>query len=496
MGAGHRPGAPGVSHHDRPGKNGKAFAARMCPQCGRTDLLPLRTIQKLVRELTARAAGSLPGRLPGIAVSLYSITPGRCRDCRIRVLPETGVLPGTSFGGDRARAQEREELGEGRQGLLGNLFGATLSVGAISNCAGAIASRLDRGVMEIRSETISLGHGAERLFPSPVRPPPEAPASRYGQYDSLLARHATVWTMSRQLPVMVQILETSTMEPWSQTGETGQKVAGAPVQVPVHETRRTAMISVAENRRRETPCFHASGMARRPFLHDGNTTNTKLCWWQPAGRRLDARDRALRRLGLETEVRQFDRVHVIRNVEEAVMGAGVGTPEHAAPDMLRGACRAAKGAAAGVAARAGGDLRPAYEIDRVSRVPGLSEYVGARTAELQAALRGIITGCGSARISTIISNAAPCLLTFITYPGMPPHTNGVERTIRARVAVTRKANGPFPNWKAARNYSALQTLAATCERHGVTPCEAVRAMAGDPDWNLFTARVPPPVLAG
>ena len=85
---------------------------------------------------------------------------------------------------------------------------------------------------------------------------------------------------------------------------------------------------------------------------------------------------------------------------------------------------------------------------------------------------------------------------FIMYPGMPPHTCGVEGTIRRRIATIRKANGPFPNWTAARNYSALQTFAATCERHGIPPCEAIRAMSEDPDWSLFTARVPPPILAG
>ena len=50
--------------------------------------------------------------------------------------------------------------------------------------------------MEIRSKAVILGHGAHRPFLCPVRPPPEVPSSRY-DYDSLLARHATVWTMSQ-----------------------------------------------------------------------------------------------------------------------------------------------------------------------------------------------------------------------------------------------------------------------------------------------------------
>ena len=298
-----------------------------------------------------------------LSVALYSITPGRCRDCDIRVLPETGVLPGTSLGGDVAGIlyelkNERNPV-RGVARLLRNLYGVSLSTGAISNCAGALASRVGREVMEIRSKTVILGYGAERPHLSPVRPPPKSPASRYEEYDSLLARHATVWTMSRQLPEMVQILETSTMDPWSQTDETGQKVAGVPVQALVHETRRTVMISVAENRRRATLFFHASGLAHRPSLHDGFTGNMRLRWWQPAGSRPDARGRALRRLGLKTEVHQFDWIHPIRNVEEVAMGAGIGTAEDAALDMLLDVYRTGKDEAADVAAMAGGDIRSA-----------------------------------------------------------------------------------------------------------------------------------------
>ena len=243
---GHQPGWPGVSHHDSPSRNRREFAARICPQCGRTDLKRLRAVQKLVRDL-------VEGIL-GLVTFLYSIRPGRCPDCGIRVLPHTDAIPGTSLGG-RIRGilyelkNERNTV-RGARRLLGKLSGAVLSVGAISNCSSATAANIDRSVMEIRSKAVILWHGAHRPFLCPVRPPPEAPSSRY-DYDSLLARHATVWTMSQSLPAMVQILETATMDPWSGTDEAGQKVGKTSVQVLVHETGRTAMISVAENRRRK-----------------------------------------------------------------------------------------------------------------------------------------------------------------------------------------------------------------------------------------------------
>ena len=82
---GHQPGRPGVSHHDSPGRNRREFAARICPQCGRTDLKRLRAVQKLVRDLVEG--------IPGLVTFLYSIRPGRCPDCGIRVLPHTDAIP-------------------------------------------------------------------------------------------------------------------------------------------------------------------------------------------------------------------------------------------------------------------------------------------------------------------------------------------------------------------------------------------------------------------
>ena len=87
--------------------------------------------------------------------------------------------------------------------------------------------------------------------------------------------------MSRQLPVMVQILEKSTMESWSQTDESKHRIGKKKVQAPVHDTPRTTTVSIAENRSRKTLYWHAAGMACRPVVHDGNKGNTRLRGWQP-----------------------------------------------------------------------------------------------------------------------------------------------------------------------------------------------------------------------
>ena len=55
------------------------------------------------------------------------------------------------------------------------------------------------------------GRGRTGVRTRRCRPPPEPPANRYEEYDSLPARCGTARTMSRPLPVMVQILEKSPM---------------------------------------------------------------------------------------------------------------------------------------------------------------------------------------------------------------------------------------------------------------------------------------------
>ena len=77
---------------------------------------------------------------------------------------------------------------------------------------------------------------------------------------------------------------------------------------------------------------------------------------------------------------------------------------------------------------------------------------------------------------------------------MPPHNNGSERIVRSRVTVVRRANGPFPNWIAARNFSILQTFAAPCGKGGLSAHDSILAMAVNPDRGIFATCVPPPIF--
>ena len=362
---GHRPGKPGVSHRDKPGDNRKSLVAGMCPQCGRTDPGLLSKIPKLIREIVGPALV--------LTVFLYSITPGSCPDCGIRVLPHSGAIRGTPLGPNAGAAMYSHKAGKSSAidaGIsFGNIRRRKLSNGAISNCTRAIAADIKGEVVEIRSKSVVLEGGDGRPFRSPVRPPPEPPASRHDERDSPLARYGTVRTMSRQLPAVVQILEKSTMEPWSQTDGSRHRIGKKEVQALVHGTPHTTTVSIAENGRRGTLYRHAAGMAYRPMVHDGNKDNMRLRGRQPPELHQSGEEERRMREWTQ-EVHQTDWVRAIRNVEGVNVDLNeFGTPKHAAPGMLRDLYESAKEAAKEVTKRAGGAIRSACGIDRVFRDP-------------------------------------------------------------------------------------------------------------------------------
>ena len=77
---------------------------------------------------------------------------------------------------------------------------------------------------------------------------------------------------------------------------------------------------------------------------------------------------------------------------------------------------------------------------------------------------------------------------------MPPRNNGMEQIVCSWVAAVRRASGPFPNRTAARNFSILQTFAATRGKGRLSAHYSILAMAENPDWGIFTACVPPPIF--
>ena len=487
--AGRQHGMPGISHHDRPLDGKKEFAADMCRQCGRTDLVPGTPIQKMVRELTE-------GRMMFLQ---YAITCGTCPDCKVVTYPHTDTIPGTSFGrklmATLTSCNNESVSVKGIVRLIRDMFGARISAGAVSNCTSAKVNHMKGSVLEIHSKTVILKHDDDdaKLFYSPLCPPLERPESIY-DYDAQIARHGTVWTSFMPLPTMVKILEKSTTEPWYRTDESKQQIGKKKVQTLVYDTLNTTMIHVEKDKKRPALYRCSSGMVFRPTTHDGYTGNRKLRYYRPPDSLPDKANDRLRKAAVKSEIHQRCFVHVLRNVEDVAMKKGIGSPEQAAHEVLLDLYKSAKNAASIVRWLTGGDLKSACQIDLVSQMPHVRQYVNARIAEFNIVLEKIVAACNNEDIATIISNAAPELLTFIRYPGMPPHNNDCEKIIRRRVVMPRRQKGPFPNKTAASNYSAYQTFAATCEKQNISVHEAVLGMVDDPFWDMFSTGIGPPIF--
>ena len=220
---------------------------------------------------------SWSGRLSGwrwmLLVFLYSITPGMCPDCDIRVPPHTDAIRGTSLGPKTRQACTSHKAGKNSVieavDIFKDVHHRKLSNRAVSNCMMAIAIDIGGEVMGIHSKSMVLEGGDGRPFRSPVRPPPEPLANRCDKHDSLLARYGIVWTWAAQRPVMVQILEKSTMEPWSRTDESRHRIGKKKVQALVYDTPYTTTVSIAKTGRRRPSTDMRRGWRAGPWCTTG-----------------------------------------------------------------------------------------------------------------------------------------------------------------------------------------------------------------------------------
>ena len=69
----------------------------------------------------------------------------------------------------------------------------------------------------------------------------------------------------------------------------------------------------------------------------------------------------------------------------------------------------------------------------------------------------------------------PRISTCVKCPGMPPHNNDPESVIRWYIVRPRHVFNALSNWRAAKNFSILQTFAATCRKNGISLYHAVLA---------------------
>lgn len=93
------------------------------------------------------------------------------------------------------------------------------------------------------------------------------------------------------------------------------------------------------------------------------------------------------------------------------------------------------------------------------------------------------------KFRTKLEGAAPHLLTFLRYPGMPPHNNGAELEIRDTAVLHRNVRHQLSTAEGREVFSVLVSVARTCRKLGIFPRTAVECLIRDPDWRLFK---PPP----
>ena len=124
----------------------------------------------------------------------------------------------------------------------------------------------------------------------------------------------------------------------------------------------------------------------------------------------------------------------------------------------------------------------------------------AECMDLERALLEIASSYGKAedkkehdglKFKATLEYAAPCLFTFLRYPGMPPHNNGAELEIRDTVVLHRNVRHQLSEPEGREVFSVLISVARTCHKQGIFPRVAVEQLIRDPDWGIFE----PPDLA-
>ena len=173
-------------------------------------------------------------------------------------------------------------------------------------------------------------------------------------------------------------------------------------------------------------------------------------------------------------------IHILRKSEHYAMKWGLDSDEHLRHKMLKVLYYDIKEAAKEIVRRAGGPVRCASGLDIASRVPGLSAFIEDQIARFSDRLRMIIESFPADGVATTLNNAFSDFVNALRYPGMPLHNNGTGLIIRRYVIAGRRSKGPFPNWRAAYNFSTLQSFAATCGKNEVTSYRATLEMARDP----------------
>ena len=475
--AGGQLGHEGVSRKGKPSET-RYFYGDMCTCCGRTDPSIIRTIRKRVFKGKDR-------RKKGEVCKMYVIYVGFCMECFVVIEPQTDVVKGSAF-----KPKVRGKIGtyyaggtsvRTIQGYMHDIGRTTISTGAISNCTTATADEVDREVLYVPHGTpIRIDDGDLRMYMSPV--PPNAPdfvdgddddndnnANTYEKNEALLVRCSTVWTSFMAQPQMARIIEMASMEPYVGADETPYKVKRENAQVLVARTRCTTQLKVVDHKYLHVIENFLNWANGRVIVHDG----APLYSWHDADeQRCDS--------------------HINRASEDYAMNGGFESDEYVRHKIMGEIYHDAKETSAKITEMAGGPITSADGLDIV-KTKGLTDTVEAEIKRLKDKV-DMAANMIDDKFTVTLKNAKDYMFTALRYPGVPLHNNATEQTILHNVITGGRKKGPFPNWKAARNFSVNKTFAATCKKNGISVYDAIIRMSRDRNWDIFTDCVPPPII--
>ena len=186
--------------------------------------------------------------------------------------------------------------------------------------------------------------------------------------------------------------------------------------------------------------------------------------------------------------------HLIRRFRHLAKECGTGSPEYDRYVVIKALYKRAKDLAGRVAAALGVPSNAAEMAACRHRLEKIWHMFEPEYSSILEGLLGLVRDLDGREPGGYLERMIPRALTFTMLPGTPGTNNATEGVVRWHWIRPRHVFGALPNWRAARNFGVIQTFAATCRRNGVSAYRAVLARGRDPDWDVFTSGVPPPIF--
>ena len=495
---GGQPGHVGKSHNMKP-ECMVTYKETMCEHCGRATLEYLKPINKPVLY-----TGTDKEKHAYMAI----VTFGWCDICGDVTDPAPHLVWGSSMSEDvRATIIQYKSNPLGRSSIQENLevlHGFPISAGAISNVFTAQSNSLEGRVLPnsvaafVKAKREASRERDARLLPAYTDNTVTTPVSidnnveqkpttkkelraaernvpydttPQGVTDTRLVTTTTIHPNSRKLSFMETVREVLTMEPYMGLDETKCIVDKLWCHAIVATSPRAVLISVRPHKNIITINWLFGGMRSRYITHDriviynGFTGWHQECW-----------------------------LHLIRRFRRLARDNGLNSPEYARYMVILDLYRRAKDLAHNIAERVGIPTNAAQMAACKHDISRIWHHFEPEYDSIMNGLHGLINDLNGQEPAGYLQRMLPRILTFVKCPGMPGHNNDPESVIRWYIVRPRHVFNALPNWRAAKNFSMLQTFAATCRKNGISPYRAVLAKSQDRDWDVFTCGVPPPIF--